>query len=112
MSKKIKDETKSQLDELAQRLVKALHCGHNLAKTRLSLCSELHVRDRVLREMVEIARRGGAMICNDGDGRGYYLAETDEEIQAQYRREKARMVNHWNAMKPFYEAMKERGLPT
>lgn len=116
MSKKIKPlekaEAIAQLEGLAQQLVKALHYGHRFAKTRSELCRELHTNDRALRKMVEIARKKGAMICNDGDGCGYYLAMDDCEIVSQYRREKDRMVNHWNAMKPFYEAMKERGLPT
>lgn len=108
----MKENVKAQLDEQARALVRHLHVGHEFAKTRSELCYEMNIGDRALRRLVELARSNGAMICNDGDGCGYYLADLDADIVAQYRREKDRMVNHWNAMRPFYEAMKERGLPT
>ena len=105
-----KSKTPLEMEEMANELVRILYHGHDWARTRSDLCYRMNLNDRALRKLVEIARNNGAMICNDGEG--YYLAETQEEIERQYRREKSRMVHHWNAMRPFYEEMKKRGLPT
>lgn len=105
-------KTPAEMEALADTLVHVLSYGHDFAKTRSELCYWTGLNDRAVRKLIEIARNRGVLICNDGDGAGYYLADTDDEIERQYRREKSRMVNHWCAMHPFYEEMKKRGLPT
>ena len=113
MESNIKSNTDAWREAMAEQLVKHhLHFDHAFAKTRSELCTELNVNDRELRRIIEVARGKGALICNDCDGFGYYLGAERSDIVKQYRREKARMVKHWNAMRPFYEQMKEWGLDT
>jgi len=44
--------------------------------------SDDNSQDRAVREGIERLRHAGHMICNMGDGSGYYIAGTVEEYQA------------------------------
>ena len=67
-------------------LASVLKYGHKNAISREDLCESLGVSDRKMRKMVERARRDGLAICNDLDDDGYYIADTPEEYDRQYRR--------------------------
>ena len=78
--------------------------GKEGAVTRhwLWVCSGAN--DRVVRKAIEELRNEGHLICNDQDGYGYYIAETDEDILRQYRRDCARAVSILKRLKAFRKA--------
>ncbi len=74
------------IEENTSLLASVLKYGHKNAISREKLCERLGVSDRKMRKMVERARRDGLAICNDLDDDGYYIADTPEEYDRQYRR--------------------------
>lgn len=58
--------------------------GRGNAITGKTLADHLHCDIRAITLMIEDARRAGVPICAtlSGDRRGYYLAETQEDIKA------------------------------
>ena len=87
----------------------ALEHGHNNAVGREVLARRYGLSDRIVREKIEAARDEGVLICNDQDGKGYYLAETVDEIERQYRRDKARALNVLKRLKASRRALKAAG---
>ena len=79
--------------------------GKANAIPRSELVTVSGLPDRQVREQLEQARMAGMLICNDQDGRGYYLAETREEAAAQFKRDYARALSLLARMKPFREAL-------
>lgn len=112
MSRKRSPEAEIQMraeaDAFAERW---LYSGHRNAVTRDRLVRMSGINDRAVRELLELARDNGALICNDQDGMGYYLAETDDEIDRQYRRDRARALAVLKRLKPYRQALKEAGRP-
>ena len=100
-----------QKEAMSMQITTLLRYGKENARTRHELCEATGFNDRLVRELIEKARLDGWLVCNDQDGRGYYLGWTQEEIERQYRRQKSRMVSVWNAMLPFYRKLKEEGIP-
>jgi len=84
--------------------------GKMNATTRRELCTVLGVSDRICREMIEKARLDGEFICNDQDGKGYYMAESDEEILRQYRRDYARAMSLLKRLTPLRRKLKAAGI--
>ena len=87
-----KQLTNDELDsELAY--VMRMHRGQEMAIRRWNLCMKIfgldaayersdgNPYDRQLRKSIERLRREGYLICNLGNGDGYFLAETQEEYQ-------------------------------
>jgi len=108
MRKPLSPEAEAERIVLALQMVdKYLHRGHSLAVTRSSLSMATGYNDRVVRELLEIARNEGALICNDQDGHGYYLAETEEEIERQYKRDRARALSVLKRLKPYRTALRK-----
>lgn len=66
--------------------------GRENAVTRSELVQRLNLPDRKIREMIEGARRDGALIINAQNGEGYFLSEDVGELKQQLRR------NHNRAM--------------
>ena len=58
------------------------YLGHGRANavTRERLSGLSGLDDRTMRDEIKRLREKGVLICNDGDGGGYYIADTDEEI--------------------------------
>ena len=52
-------------------------------------------------EIIEELRRQGHLICNLQNGAGYFLADTDEEVEQQYRQDCARAMSILRRIKPF-----------
>lgn len=108
MSRKLSPEAEAEKTVLALKLVADhLYNGHDMAVTRKWLCHATGYNDRAVRELLEIARENGALVCNDQDGRGYYLAETEEEIARQYKRDRARALSVLARLKPYRQALKK-----
>ena len=113
MSRKMSPEAQAEKVALAVKLAERyLWHGHDNAMPRWRLAWLMKMDDRSVRELLETARCAGVLVCNDQDGKGYYIAETEQEIARQYRRDKARFLSIAKRLKPFRAAMKEAGLPT
>lgn len=66
--------------------------GKENAITRADLVRILNLPDRKVREMIETARKDGALILNAQDGAGYYISEDVGELKRQLH------SNHSRAM--------------
>lgn len=71
-------------------IIAALGVGHENAVTREALAAKLGTSDRAARRRIELARRDGWCIMNDGDGAGYYLANDMAALERHYHVEMAR----------------------
>ena len=60
-------------------LLDYLGYGKANAVTRERLAALSGMDDRAVRDNIKRLREDGVLVCNDGDGRGYYLAEKPEE---------------------------------
>lgn len=61
--------------------------------------------ERTLRKMIADERRQGVLICSGADG-GYWLPESDKDIEEFIRFYKAEAATHWKTLKPFVAALK------
>lgn len=77
-------------------LVDVLQAGKANAVKRKDLTDRLGTTDRAARQMIEDARREGVVICNDYDGKGYYIPTELDELVRQFRRSRA-MANAINS---------------
>lgn len=66
--------------------------GRENAVTRKELAQRTDLPDRTIRNMIEAARRDGALIVNDGSGAGYYISNNLEDLKRQQK------MNHSRAM--------------
>ncbi len=73
-------------------IVDFIPTGKENAITRSDLVRILNLPDRKVREMIETARKDGALILNDQDGAGYYISEDVGELKRQLH------SNHSRAM--------------
>ena len=65
---------------------------------------------RELREQVARERVAGSLICSTkGNGGGYYIPETDEELQNYCRMMRSSAIGHFSAMKAARAELKQRG---
>ena len=67
--------------------------GKENAITRAELCSITNLQDRPIRELIETARRNGAIILNDQDGKGYYISDNLSDIKRQYHQNNSRAMS-------------------
>lgn len=101
--------TRAQVEALTMQVTDLLMFGRENAKTRREICTKTGYSDRVVREIIETARDNGWLICNDQDGKGYYLGWTADEIEAQFKRDHARALSVLKRLKPFRHYLKEEG---
>ena len=102
-------EEMSLKQAMARDLAEKIPVGHHNAISRDALAARSGLCDRHVRELLETARDLGVLICNDQDGKGYYIAETPEEIERQYKRDKARALSVLKRLKASRAALKEAG---
>lgn len=93
-----------QHSPLTVALIALLGFGKANAVRREELASMLHVDDRTMRRCIAYARLEGIPVCNDGDGKGYYIAESYDEAMNQKDRERRRALNILASGKKFKEA--------
>ena len=74
------------------RITDFIGMGRENAVTRAELVQRLNLPDRKIREMIEQARKDGALILNAQDGAGYYISEDVGELKRQLH------SNHSRAM--------------
>lgn len=76
-----------------KKLLAVIPYGEKNAMGRKELCKLLNVHDRYLREIIEQARRNGAIIINRQNGHGYYVSNDTSEILRQYKSDRARALS-------------------
>lgn len=75
--------------------------GKTWGCTRMMLRMRTGLTDRTVRNIIEKLREDGHLICNDQDGNGYYLPESDADVLRQYRRDCARAMSILKRLKAF-----------
>ena len=83
--------------------------GKENAITRPELARILGLTDRAVRKEIELARERGELICNDGDGEGYYLASDLGQIERQYRKDRARALSVLKRLKTMRRMLRDAG---
>ncbi len=76
-----------------EKLLTVIPYGEKNAIGRKELCRLLNVHDRYLRELIEQARRNGAIIINRQNGHGYYVSNDTSEILRQYKSDRSRALS-------------------
>lgn len=98
-------------DDLISLVPRLIRYGHENARTRHEIVTESGYTDRFVRRIIEAARDAGWLVCNDQDGRGYYLGWTTDEIERQYWRDQSRALSILKRQKAFRRHLKEAGRP-
>ena len=62
-----------------------------------------------LRKLIEEARDRGELICNDGDGEGYYRSYDIGQIERQYRVDRARAMAVLKRLKTMRRMLNDAG---
>ena len=70
-----------------------LKTGKENAVSRRELEMRMGLPDRTIRNMIEAARREGALIVNLGNGEGYYISEDLNDIRHQYKMNNSRAMS-------------------
>lgn len=83
--------------------------GRENAIRRADLVARLNLPDRKVREMIETARKDGALILNDSSGQGYFISDDIGEIKRQYLQDKHRALSILNRAKHMRRVLKEAG---
>lgn len=83
--------------------------GKENAITRPELARILGLTDRAVRKEIELARERGELICNDGDGQGYYMASDLTQIARQYRMDRARALAVLRRLKTMRRMLRDAG---
>ena len=88
-----------------------IHEGKEDAITREELRFLTELSDRTIRELIEQARRNGAIILNLQDGRGYYRPAPDEldDVLRQYKQNDRRAMSILVQQKHLRMALKQAG---
>ena len=85
--------------------------GSDKAITRDELCAVTNMSDRVVRKHIEDARRRGIVIVNKQNGAGYYQSDDLDDIEAQFRINRARAMAILVQQKHLYNRLKAAGVP-
>lgn len=64
--------------------------GKENAIKRDDLSTALRLPDRMVRQLIEKARKDGALIMNDQNGEGYYISDDINDLKRQLRRNEHR----------------------
>lgn len=74
-------------------LLSHLYHDKQAGMSRTELCTALHMSDRKVRDLIEQARREGAIIINDQSGAGYFLSDDPDEWAKQYQQDTHRALS-------------------
>ena len=84
--------------------------GRKNAISRASLSVRVGMPDRQVRRCIEAARKDGFFIISANEnGGGYYIATDLEEIEAQYKIDRARALAVLARLKPMRQRLKTEG---
>lgn len=90
-------------------LLSHLYHDKQAAMSRTALCAALNMPDRQVRELIEQARREGAIIINLSDGAGYYLSDDPDVWERQYRQDTHRALSILSRRKALRAQLKAAG---
>ena len=90
-------------------LLSHLYHDKQAAMSRTALCAALHMPDRKVRELIEQARREGAIIINLSDGAGYYLSDDPDVWARQYQQDTSRALAILSRRKALRAQLKAAG---
>ena len=107
MAKMSKAEAAELKALTADMVLMAIPEGRENAISRYHLCIKTGMNDRAVRECIELLRDEGNFICNDGTG--YFIADNLDDIERQYRKDRARALSVLKRLKPFRQALREAG---
>lgn len=99
----------TELNPLVYVAINRLGRGHENARPPKELASVLSINERTLRALLEEARADGFLVCNDMDGKGYYLADSIEDVERQYSRDYGRAMALLVRLKPMRRMLREAG---
>lgn len=83
--------------------------GKENSVSREVLATRLGLPDRTVRKLIEEARDRGELICNDGDGEGYYRSYDIGQIERQYRTDRARALAVLKRLKTMRRMLRQAG---
>ena len=83
--------------------------GKENAVSREVLATRLGLPDRTVRKLIEEARDRGELICNDGNGEGYYRSYDICQIERQYRVDRARAMAVLKRLKTMRRMLNDAG---
>ena len=83
--------------------------GKENAVSREVLSTRLGLPDRTVRKLIEEARDRGELICNDGDGEGYYRSYDIGQIERQDRVDRARAMSVMKRLKTMRRMLNDAG---
>lgn len=86
-----------------------LAVGHLNGVPEADILRDLDISERVLRKKVQQERVNGALICNEYDEHGYYIADTAEEKQRFLRRHMSVIRTLSRECKAFRDDLKAHG---
>ncbi len=81
--------------------------GRENAITRAALAQRLNLPDRTIRNMIEVARKDGALIMNDSSGVGYWQSEDVGELKRQLHSNHSRAMSILVQQKHLRKKIKE-----
>lgn len=90
-------------------LLSHLYHGKQAAMSRTALCAALHMPDRQVRDLIEQARREGAIIINLSDGAGYFLSDDPDVWAKQYKQDTHRALSILARRKAIRSRLKAAG---
>ncbi len=96
-------------EETVRAVVSQIPHGRQNAIQRHTLASRVGMSDRETRACIEAARRDGVFIIAAPDG-GYYQATDAEEVERQYRIDRARALSILARLKPMREYLRGAGV--
>lgn len=77
--------------------------------TRRELSLKLDISDRSVRELINHARARGYIIVNDGDGRGYRMAASTEDIERHFNTERKRAMSILSGLSASRTILRQEG---
>lgn len=101
------------MDEARQNLkvlVKLeLGTGKERARTGKWISALTGINERDVRQLIEDLRADGELIINDQDGAGYYIADSLDDVERQYRRDYGRAMALLSRLKPMRKILRISG---
>lgn len=85
--------------------------GKENAISRNELVMRSGKTDREVRREIQELRAQGFFICNNQDGKGYYVSTDIEELRQQYKSDTARAMAILKRRKSIRDYLKSRGIP-
>lgn len=106
-----KEALPAGLPAYLQRVVCWIPEGRDKAVSRGFLRAATGMSDRQVRKCIEKARGLGVLICNDGSGCGYYIADADDldDIERNYWQERSRALSILYRLKAYRKILISAG---